>query len=471
MIVTEKELDFNHLEKEIFNKYCQLGCEEIKIKLELWDTELAQSRDRSLYRHKGKRKTVIKTIMGEVEYERAVYEVRQEDGTKSFVYLLDEAMGKSGSGFISSLLSEQIVKACCESSYHNAARTVNELTGQRISHTTAWNVVQSVGERLNEKEQQLSKLAKAEKGTGKIEAKLLFEEQDGIWLNLQGKSRKKHGSGKEMKLAIAYDGAKKAGKNRYELTNKVACANFESIEDFVKRKEGVIASVYNIDEIEMRILGGDGASWIRRSQTDETVHFQLDQFHRNRAILQYVSDIDKRKVIMKLLYEKEIELLLAAIEAFAKLSEDEKERENYLQLLNYFQNNKDGLVPYHRQNLDLPEPPEGKVYRHLGAMESNVFTIIGNRMKGRRACWSVDGGNNLARLLCLKYTNRLSDTLQNLSSSVLPERYDEEVILKLSAAKVPLREGKGYNGFHQMQIPSKMKWLKDLASPRSLVDI
>lgn len=37
-------------------------------------------------------------------------------------------------------------------------------------------------------------------------------------------------------------------------------------------------------------------------------------------------------------------------------------------------------------------------------MESNVFTLIGNRMKGRRACWSIDGGNNLAALLCRFYS-------------------------------------------------------------------
>lgn len=32
----------------------------------------------------------------------------------------------------------------------------------------------------------------------------------------------------------------------------------------------------------------------------------------------------------------------------------------------------------------------------LGSMEGNVFSLIGNRMKGRRACRRVDGGNHLA---------------------------------------------------------------------------
>lgn len=37
-------------------------------------------------------------------------------------------------------------------------------------------------------------------------------------------------------------------------------------------------------------------------------------------------------------------------------------------------------------------------------MEGNVFTIIGIRMKGRRACWSIDGGNRIATLLCKHYS-------------------------------------------------------------------
>jgi len=51
---------------------------------------------------------------------------------------------------------------------------------------------------------------------------------------------------------------------------------------------------------------------------------------------------------------------------------------------------------------------------------------------------------------------------------VLPERYSEEVNVELSAAQVPQREGKGYNGFHQASIPSSQKWLKDIASLKPL---
>jgi hypothetical protein len=319
--------------------------------------------------------------------------------------------------------------------------------------------------------------AKRSQGAGKLETKVLFEEMDGIWLHLQGDSREKYGKSREMKLGIAYDGAREVvkkrknettGKIRYELTNKVACANFEEAGLFLKRKEGVIAETYNIDEIEHRFLNGDGAGWIKSSAAAEDVHFQLDPYHRNKELVRLVHNPEIRKELSKLLYTKQIDLLLACIEAYSNSVADEKERDDLLELLTYYTNNRDGLISYKRRGITLPEPPEGKEYRNMGTMESNVFTIIGNRMKGRRACWSINGGNNLARLLCLKATKTLHSTLQYLGTGSIPEKYAEEVTVRMSAAKVPEFEGHGYNGFKQMMVPSSMKWMKDIAAIKPL---
>jgi hypothetical protein len=72
-------------------------------------------------------------MMGTIEYRRAVYERKNADGSTNCVFLLDEAMGKSGSGFYSGLLTEIIVNACCNGSYRDAAREVSEMTGQRVN--------------------------------------------------------------------------------------------------------------------------------------------------------------------------------------------------------------------------------------------------------------------------------------------------------------------------------------------------
>ncbi len=464
MSVSEKAVDFKRFEQEVFQGVCQLGREWLREVLERYDAELSMNRDKKVYRAKGLRKTTLKTVMGEVEYTRTMYEVAGEDNaSRTYVYLLDEAMGIGGNGNFSALLSEMIAKAACESPYRAVARSVSELTGQTISHTAAWNVIQRLGEQRDKQEKEAAALSA--KGEGKLETAILFEEMDGIYLNLQGKSRKEQGSSKEMKVSIAYDGAKKVGRNRYSLTNKVATANFESAKRFRMRKEGAIAAVYNTDEINTRFLNGDGAAWIKESAEADT-HVQLDHFHISQAIIRYLPHEEVRRQIRDLLYSKQTDLLLDVIEAYANSTEDEKERKNYRTLLTYFQNNKDGLIPCHRRGLNLPPPSEGKAYRRLGAMESNIFTIIGNRMKGGRACWSIDGGNNLARLLCLKATDKLTETLQSLTSVTLPERYAEEIEIKMSAAKVPMREGKGYNGFQQAAIPSSLPWLKDMVAMR-----
>ena len=461
-MILPKELDIHTLEKEIYRYCCAFGRELLQKILTQIDDKLMLERDRNTYRHKGKRPTTLKTMMGEVEYERVLYEFEQEDGKIGRIYLLEQELGFETVGFISDLLVSKIAETSCELSYRKTAQTVSELTGQSISHTGAWNVVQAVGEKLDKKELGAAIRAKNNEGIDKMETKLLFEEQDGVYLNLQGKDREKLGKSVEMKIAIAYTGAKKSGKTRYNLVNKVACAHFEGINNFYKRKEGVIAENYNADEIEMRILNGDGANWIKRSLIDDTVQYQLDTFHRNKAILRHVSDPDARKIIFKLLYSKQIDLLLDVIEAYSNSTEDEKEQQNYLDLLSYFKNNKDGLISYKRRGIDLPKPPKNLEYRGCGAMESNVFSIIGHRMKHRRANWSIRGGNNLAKLLTLKATGKLSETLSKLASIILPERYAQEVQTVLSATKIPQREGKGYNGFAHATIPPSMPWMKDL---------
>ena len=465
MSITEKSVEFKRLEEKIFNYVCKYGRELIKEILEEYDEELREGREKKEYRNKGKRRRTIKTVMGEVEFERNVYETVTEEGEKRYEYLLDKELGLSRSGYFSELMSEMIAKRCCESSYRDAAQAVSEQTGQALSHTAAWNVVQSLGQEIDKQEVHNAMLAKAHKGKGSLESKVLFEEQDGIWLKLQGESRKEYGSSKEMKLAIAYDGAIETAKGRYRLNNKVACANFEGVNEFIKRKEGVIASTYNVDEIESRILNGDGAEWIKKSIANENTYFQLDPFHRNKAIYANVKDKSKRAVLLELLSKGKTNDVFSCIEGYINSSEDKEEINGLKALETYFSANRAGLVAIKDRDLDLPEGDNKKEYRHLGCMESNIFSIIGNRMKGRRACWSIEGGNNLARLLCLKTTGYLSERIRAIGTVCLPEKYAEEKTITLSAAKVSLRVGKGYNGFTQggaFPATSSYKWLRDI---------
>ena len=78
-IVDENLISFKEFEKKIYSYVCELAREITQSMLESFDKELADSRDMKRYRSKGKRKTSIKTVYGEVEYSRNVYRTENED--------------------------------------------------------------------------------------------------------------------------------------------------------------------------------------------------------------------------------------------------------------------------------------------------------------------------------------------------------------------------------------------------------
>lgn len=74
-------------------------------------------RDKTRYRNKGLRHTSNKTIFGEVEYRRTVYELMDEINEKRFAYLLDENLELDSIGLISTNMVELMAQGITELSY------------------------------------------------------------------------------------------------------------------------------------------------------------------------------------------------------------------------------------------------------------------------------------------------------------------------------------------------------------------
>lgn len=211
---------------------------------------LMEGRDKKKYRNKGARQTTVKTVYGEVTYQRTVYEVTEEDGTRHFVYLLDETLELDHVGLISTNMAELLVKGITELSYRECARQVSEMTGQTISAMGVWNVIQALGEKVCEDEAELTEAYKKGQVKGKREVPVLFEEADGVYIKLQGKDRKKEKQDKsEIKIGIAYDGWRKTGPDRYALENKVVVAGFSKAKEFQEYREGLLP--YQSQELEL----------------------------------------------------------------------------------------------------------------------------------------------------------------------------------------------------------------------------
>ena len=183
----EKEVQFYELEKKIYKLVCELGCNILKNILESQDKQLMENRDKKEYRHKGYRTNTIKTVMGEIEYKRAIYLKG-----KKHVFLLDEEINIDTIGKISTNLAEIMLKTVVNTvSYRKGASDIQNATNEVISHQALQQLVWKVGSIIEKKEQEEIKLmkdGKLVKGTKEIPA--LFEEADGIWFNLQGKDRR-----------------------------------------------------------------------------------------------------------------------------------------------------------------------------------------------------------------------------------------------------------------------------------------
>lgn len=265
-IVEEKPISFKTLEQKIFSYVCELGREITRIMLEGYDAELAEERDKTLYRDKGRRNTTIKAVYGEVAYSRKVYQTKLPDGKNAYVYLLDEAMHMDKIGMVSTNIAEKIAMTVTEAPYRVTAETISGTCGQSISHGGAWNLVQKLGERISKEEELAVKQMKAGQAQGKETLPVLFEEMDGVWLSMQDK---KHGKMKkqEMKVFTMYEGWEAGSKSRGRLVNKTMLAGMEKSSEFHAKREAVIEKKYAADEIGQRILNGDGGAGSKNSTT------------------------------------------------------------------------------------------------------------------------------------------------------------------------------------------------------------
>ena len=439
-MLVEEGITFKEFEQKTFKMICEWGKEFTREFLEKYDEYLMNTRDKKVYRHKGLKRTSIKTVYGEVEYERRIYKTVREDGLDEFVFLLDEQLKIPSVGLISENMAEQMVSAITEMSYRECAAKVCEMTGQNISAMGVWNVVQALGEKVCVDEARLVDAYKSGKIKGETDTLVLFEETDGVYINIQKEKQKKA----EIKVGIAYDGWRKTGRDRYALENKVAVAGISSSKEFQQYREAAIAEKFDTDEINVRLMNADGAEWIKNISDVDTV-FQLDIYHRNKAIKENIPYKKVAKDIHCYLAERNIDGMFEYLKIYKDSLSDDEEVEKAEKLIQYFSKNRKGLLPYSKQGIKLPDPPAGITYRNMGTMENHIWSIIAKRMKHNHTSWSIKGGNHLAKILAKKCSGRLNEVTTKLHS---PE-FEASKVMEiekdiLSAGKVPVKIGKGY---------------------------
>ena len=387
----------------------------IKLILESYDRKIMKARDTKKYRHKGLRKNTIKTVMGEVEYVRAMYEV-EEAGIKKRVYLLDEKLHINTEGKASENLVEKIVETVpITDSYRKAETVLKETTNATLSFEWIRNIVVKIGDKITKKEKEERKmLDKGQLVAGLKEIIALFEEADGLWINLQGKDRKerleknkkkcekenkefnpKQKVKTELKLHVMYEGWKKDDK-RHPLINKQYIAGMMKPKEIKKLRDARVYQQYDVEKIKLRIINGDGAKWTKGITAKGGI-YQKDQFHIMQEI---VRDVPKeyRNIIEELVKTKQYDKIEKAIEGLkVELGGEYKAVKKLNTLQSYLSS---GLERY-QDIVEVPEAPEGVEYRNMGTQESQIFSKLKKRFCSGRKAFSEHGANALAKICVL----------------------------------------------------------------------
>ena len=437
-IVTNNELKFNGLEKKIFKFVCNLGCMILKLILESYDRKLMRARDTKKYRHKGLRKNTIKTIMGEVEYRRAIYEM-EENGIKRTVYLLDEILHINTNGKVSENLIEKVIEIVpITDSYRKAETVIKESTNATLSFEWIRKLTVKVGDKITSKEKEERKLMK--KGQlieGLKQITALFEEADGLWINLQGRDREKRKEEQkkkcekedkkfnpkmkvkaELKLHVMYEGWKKDDP-RHSLVNKQYIAGIMKPKEMRELRDARVYQQYDVRSIKLRVTNGDGAKWTKGITAKGGI-YQKDQFHIMQEI---VRDVPKeyRNIIEELVKNKQYEKIESAIEGLKyELGGEYRAVEKLKRLQSYLSND---LARY-QDIAEVPEAPKGIEYRNMGTQESQIFSKLKKRFCSGRKAFSEHGANALAKICVL--SEKFS--LEELETAIPIDRSVEEWI-------------------------------------------
>lgn len=149
---------------------------------------------------------------------------------------------------------------------------------------------------------------------------------------------------------------------------------------------------------------------------DKSTCFQLDPYHRNKVIKEKIHNKQAQKDILNLLQEEKIDEVFHYLELYKNSLSEETEIEDAEELTGYYENNREGLLPYQSQGLELPENPDGLGYRNMGTMENHVWSVIAKRMKDNHTSWSKRGGNHLAKILAKKCSGKLRGIRRKLLS-------------------------------------------------------
>jgi hypothetical protein len=393
--IAEDELDFQHLEKFVFQLVKIIGQHILTSILQFLDNQLRNQRQRGKLSNCGKRSKYLLTLLGNISYQKHLY--RDQEG--HYRCLLDEKIGLKANQRMSTHYQKiASLFSFIAGSYRNAQRFLEYCYGDSVSFECIRQQVQSQGIRIQQQEeyafdQNLEEVLKKTITSTPVKSDPLYLEIDGTMIHLQKQKKKKA----ELKLAIIHKGKEKrypsGNSDARKLKDRLAYAGLGPADEFMAKVSLLAEEKYQVYDHNLILVGGDGATWIKEGAKDYFPNciYQLCPFHLKRKLIQSLSFNRKTKSqVSLLLQEGNIPEALMLLEE--EKSKNSQKKDELSELITYLVNNSEGINAVDR----LKE--EGLPVDTMGAIEGNIDKILANRFKKRGMSWSSSGALNLAKV-------------------------------------------------------------------------
>ena len=331
----------------------------------------------------GREKRQLVTSLGTMHYKRRVY--RDESGKRR--KLLDELIGLDRYGRYSLSIKQKGSYLASELPYRKAAEVLSWMIGDYVSHSAIGRMMGQVGGSYvaQEESQQEGIFEQGEERieAGKVPAKVLYGESDGVWISLQREEKHKT----EVRVGILYTGKKTIGVGRKALKNKVVVTKI--VKDSQEWQETLLKTAYehyDLSTTDQVMVGGDGNRWVRQSFDFLGLpqEFVLDRYHLYREARRAFGFTAQTEKWIRQICQEGLEAVLP--EMLHTMSQaPSKAAQKMRKFIQYLVNNRDGLLdPDCRSHLKT------KV-GNLGAIEGNVDKLVVRRLKGRGRSWRIQG--------------------------------------------------------------------------------
>jgi ribonucleotide reductase beta subunit family protein with ferritin-like domain len=345
------------------------------------------------WKNVGRDERQITTCVGTVQFKRRVY--RDEAGKRQKP--LDKILGiEKGSRYSQSVLQKGSYLAS-ELPYREAADMLGWLIGDYISHSAIGRMVRKVGEsyQAEEEAQREQLFEKAEEiEPGRVPAKVLYGESDGVWICLQREGKRKT----EVRVGILYTGKKAIAKGRNRLENKVVVTKIvKNSQEWQETMLKTAYTQYDLSNTKQMMVGGDGSRWVRQSfdMIGLPTEFVLDRYHLYREARRAFGFTRQTENWIRNICQEGPEAVMPEMrQAMSQASPKAVKRMH--KFLQYLINNRDGLLdPDCRAHLKTQ-------VNNLGAIEGNVDKLVVRRLKGRGRSWRIEGAKAMLAVCCHK---------------------------------------------------------------------